>query len=38
MHLLHHEQGHYVLGCLCALEFEKRCKEQRFSDNYRYEI
>jgi hypothetical protein len=22
--LLEHEYGHYLIGCLCALEFEKR--------------
>lgn len=34
--LLHHETGHYIIGCLCALEFLKRvnidCKLCRFDD------
>jgi len=25
--LLEHEQGHYYIGCLCALAFKKRVKE-----------
>ncbi|KRX02766.1 hypothetical protein PPERSA_02256 [Pseudocohnilembus persalinus] len=37
-HLLNHEQGHYLLGCLCALEFEKQCTEKSFSSNYRQEV
>lgn len=23
--LLQHETGHYLIGCLCALEFKRRC-------------
>jgi len=23
-HLLNHEQGHYLIGCICALEFKKK--------------
>ncbi|KRX09437.1 hypothetical protein PPERSA_01637 [Pseudocohnilembus persalinus] len=28
--LLHHEWGHYLIGCLCALDFKKKCLEQKF--------
>lgn len=37
-HLLNHEQGHYIIGCLCALEFKKQATSAKFSDNYRLEI
>lgn len=37
--LLDHEQGHYYIGCLCALTFKKRIKETLFSkNNYQSEI
>eukprot|EP00828_Plagiopyla_frontata_P013833 TRINITY_DN18332_c0_g1_i1.p3 TRINITY_DN18332_c0_g1~~TRINITY_DN18332_c0_g1_i1.p3 ORF type:complete len:119 (-),score=16.23 TRINITY_DN18332_c0_g1_i1:14-370(-) len=29
--LLKHEQGHYDIGVLCALQFKKRAAEQQFS-------
>jgi len=25
--LLDHERGHYIIGCLCALEFKRRVEE-----------
>jgi hypothetical protein len=36
--LLLHEQGHYIIGCLCALEFERRCHQTKFTDNYKKEV
>ena len=37
--LLEHEQGHYYIGCLCALTFKKRVKSTTFSkDNYVIEL
>lgn len=37
--LLNHEQGHYNIGCLCALTFKKRVQETVFSpNNYRNEL
>jgi hypothetical protein len=36
--LLNHEQGHYMLGVLCALEFKKASSERLFSPRYRVEI
>lgn len=37
-HLLFHEQGHYLIGCLCALEFQRKCREYKFSSNYKQEV
>ncbi|KAL4430453.1 hypothetical protein ABPG74_013303 [Tetrahymena malaccensis] len=37
-HLLNHEQGHYILGCFCGLEFKKQMMSYNFTDNYRFEI
>jgi len=37
--LLEHEQGHYYIGCLCAMNFNKRVQETTFSkENYKKEI
>lgn len=37
--LLEHEQGHYNIGFLCALAFEKRVKRTKFSkEDYKEEI
>lgn len=36
--LLKHEQGHYLIGSICALEFFFKCKMFYFSENYRSEI
>jgi len=37
--LLEHEQGHYYIGCLCALTFKKRVKSTTFSKaNYGVEL
>lgn len=37
--LLEHEQGHYYIGCLCALTFKKRVRSTTFSkDNYVVEL
>ena len=39
--LLEHEQGHYYIGCLCALVFQKRVQEAIFSigkENYQVEL
>lgn len=37
--LLEHEQGHYNIGCLCALMFEKRVKKTQFlKETYKEEI
>ena len=37
--LLEHEQGHYNIGCLCALMFEKRVKRTQFlKETYKEEI
>lgn len=37
-HLLNHEQGHYLIGCFCGLEFKKQALAFKFTDNYRCEI
>lgn len=31
--LLDHERGHYLLGCLCALEFKKRVEDRYYTEN-----
>jgi len=37
--LLEHEQGHYYIGCLCALVFQKRVKDAIFTkENYHKEL
>jgi len=37
--LLEHEQGHYYIGCLCALTFMKRVSSKTFSAaNYKEEV
>lgn len=36
--LLNHEQGHYTLGVLCALEFKRTISGRRFDANYHAEI
>jgi hypothetical protein len=36
--LLDHEQGHYTLGVLCALEFKKVASGRRFGKHYHAEI
>jgi len=37
--LLEHEQGHYYIGCLCALTFMKRVSSKKFSAaNYKAEV
>ncbi len=38
--LLNHETGHYVIGCLAALEFKKRVEENGavLSEQYANEI
>lgn len=36
--LLNHEQGHYTLGMLCALEFKKAASGRRFGVHYHAEI
>jgi hypothetical protein len=37
--LLEHEQGHYYIGCLCALMFKKRIRAASFTKaNYQDEI
>lgn len=36
--LLSHEQGHYLIGCLCALEFKKLAMMENFTPNYKTEI
>jgi hypothetical protein len=37
--LLKHEQGHFNIGCLCALTFKKRVKEYPFvKENYKEEL
>jgi len=39
--LLEHEQGHYYIGCLCALVFQKRVREAIFTvgkENYQAEL
>jgi hypothetical protein len=36
--LLSHETGHYIIGCLCAIEFKVRLEATRFSMNYKEEI
>ncbi|CAD8085963.1 unnamed protein product [Paramecium sonneborni] len=36
--LLHHQQGHFYIGMICALEFKKRVQEFNFSQNYKQEI
>ncbi|NWJ40235.1 MAG: hypothetical protein HXX12_04600 [Geothrix sp.] len=36
--LLNHEQGHYTLGLLCALEFKKAATERRFGPRPQVEI
>lgn len=35
--LLEHETGHYLIGCLCALDFKKRAQRQKYSKNFRAE-
>ncbi|WLT32782.1 hypothetical protein [Geothrix sp. PMB-07] len=35
--LLNHEQGHYSLGVICALEFKKAAEAFSFTSNYRAE-
>lgn len=37
-YLLSHEQGHYLIGCLCALDFKKQILKKRLSFNYSNEI
>ncbi len=36
--LLNHEQGHYTIGVLCALEFKQTASARRFGENYDAEI
>lgn len=36
--LLDHEQGHYTLGVLCALEFKQAASQRRFGRHYHAEI
>jgi hypothetical protein len=36
--LLNHEQGHYTLGVLCALEFKKATSDRLFGAHYHAEI
>ncbi|CAK56878.1 unnamed protein product (macronuclear) [Paramecium tetraurelia] len=36
--LLHHQQGHFYIGMICALEFKKRVQEFSFSKDYKQEI
>jgi len=37
--LLEHEQGHYYIGCLCALTFKKKANSMIFSEkNYKSEV
>ena len=36
--LLDHEQGHYTLGVLCALEFKKLASTRRFGKHYHAEL
>jgi hypothetical protein len=36
--LLDHEQGHYTLGVLCALEFKREASRRRFGAHYHAEI
>jgi len=37
--LLEHEQGHYYIGCLCALTFKKKANSMTFSaKNYKSEV
>ncbi|EAS03546.1 secreted protein (macronuclear) [Tetrahymena thermophila SB210] len=37
-YLLSHEQGHYLIGCLCALDFKQQVLKKRYSANYSNEI
>ena len=36
--LLKHEQGHFNIGLLCALEFKKRAREYKFTRDYNVEL
>lgn len=36
--LLRHESGHYIIGCLCALEFQKKCYKHKFSSSPSNEV
>ncbi|CAD8084899.1 unnamed protein product [Paramecium sonneborni] len=36
--VLHHQQGHFYIGMICALSFKKRVQEFNFSQNYKHEI
>ncbi|CAK91824.1 unnamed protein product (macronuclear) [Paramecium tetraurelia] len=35
--LLEHETGHYLIGCLCALEFKQKADKFKYTKNYRME-
>ncbi|KAL4479914.1 hypothetical protein ABPG74_020430 [Tetrahymena malaccensis] len=37
-YLLSHEQGHYLIGCLCALDFKQQVLKKRYTANYSNEI
>lgn len=36
-HLLNHEQGHYLIGALCVLEFLRRIDAKKKSSHERFE-
>jgi hypothetical protein len=36
-HLLNHEQGHYLIGALCALEFLRRVDKKRLTSKKKFE-
>ncbi|CAD8179024.1 unnamed protein product [Paramecium octaurelia] len=35
--LLEHETGHYLIGCLCALDFKQKADKFKYTKNYRME-
>ncbi|CAD8125361.1 unnamed protein product [Paramecium sonneborni] len=35
--LLEHETGHYLIGCLCALDFKYKADKFKYTKNYRIE-